>query len=128
MNTNISILDRDYAQWIKELSSRYRRSQVKAAVRVNQAMLQFYWELGRDIVERDAENTYGSGFYASLSRDLKQELQKSDGLSERNIRYTKKFYLLYYKEVANLQHVAAKSSKDQRSSVSVNLQQIAADL
>ena len=47
----ISIIDSDYAQWIKELSSRYRRSQIKAAVKVNQEMLQFYWELGRDIVE-----------------------------------------------------------------------------
>ena len=53
---SLSILDKDYLQWIKELSTRFRRSQVKASVRVNQVMLQFYWELGRDIVERNAEN------------------------------------------------------------------------
>ena len=45
-------MDQDYIQWIKELSSRYRRSQIKAAMKVNQEMLQFYWELGKDIVEK----------------------------------------------------------------------------
>lgn len=50
----MSILDKDYLQWIKELSTRFRRSQVKASVMVNQVMLQFYWELGRDIVEKKA--------------------------------------------------------------------------
>ena len=35
----INIIDSDYTQWIKELSSRYRRSQIKAAVKVNQEML-----------------------------------------------------------------------------------------
>ena len=46
---HINILDKDYIQWIKDLSSRYRRSQIKASVKVNQEMLQFYWELGKDI-------------------------------------------------------------------------------
>ena len=49
MSKSINILDKDYIQWIKELSSRYRRSQIKAAVKVNEEMLRFYWELGRDI-------------------------------------------------------------------------------
>ena len=51
MSKSINILDKDYLQWIKELGSRYRRSQIKAAVKVNEEMLRFYWELGRDIVE-----------------------------------------------------------------------------
>lgn len=35
----------------------------------------FYWSLGRDIVETQAENTYGSGFYVALSRNLRKEIQ-----------------------------------------------------
>jgi hypothetical protein len=38
MSKSINILDKDYIQWIKELSSRYRRSQIKAAVKVNEEM------------------------------------------------------------------------------------------
>ena len=111
MSKSINILDKDYVQWIKELSSRYRRSQIKAAVKVNQEMLQFYWELGRDIVERDADNRYGSKFYASLSRDLKAILPDASGLSERNLYYTKRFYCLYNQVVENLQQVVADSKE-----------------
>lgn len=117
----INIIDSDYIQWIKELSSRYRRSQIKAAVKVNQEMLQFYWELGRDIVERDAENHYGSKFYTSLSRDLRAEIQNASGLSERNLRYTKKFYLFYEDIMETLQQVVADSKEN-------ILQQLAAKL
>ena len=49
---SLSILDKDYLQWIKELSTRFRRSQVKASVRVNQVMLQFYWELEKFYPEK----------------------------------------------------------------------------
>ena len=121
MSKSINILDKDYIQWIKDLSSRYRRSQIKAAVKVNQEMLQFYWELGKDIVERDVENRYGSRFYASLSRDLKTLLPDATGLSERNLYYTKKFYSLYRQVHDNLQQVVA-DSDDQIS------QQLAAKL
>ena len=48
--SNITIIDEDYKSWLQELSQRYRRSQIKAAVRVNSEMLRYYWSLGRDIV------------------------------------------------------------------------------
>ena len=53
--------DADYSRWIQELKDRYRCAQIKAATRVNQELLRFYWSVGRDIVARDAENKYGSG-------------------------------------------------------------------
>ena len=119
MSKSISILDKDYLQWVQELCKRYRQSQIKAALHVNKEVLNFYWELGRDIVCREEENRYGSKFYATLSKDLRHLLPDADGLSERNLRYTKKFYLLYNEAVENLQQVAASSDED-------NLQQLAA--
>lgn len=94
MSKSINILDKEYIQWIKELSSRYRRSQIKAAVKVNEEMLRFYWELGRDIVERDAENRYGKRFYATLSRNLETELD-ANSFSVTNLKYSKYFFCLY---------------------------------
>ena len=95
MSKSINILDKDYIQWIKDLSSRYRRSQIKAAVKVNQEMLQFYWELGKDIVEKKAESRWGSGFMKNLSRDLKEVNPDATCFSETNLLYMKNFYLLY---------------------------------
>ena len=92
---SLSILDKDYLQWIKELSTRFRRSQVKASVRVNQVMLQFYWELGRDIVEMQAESRWGSGFLKNLSRDLKEINPEATCFSQINLLYMKNYYLLY---------------------------------
>ena len=95
MSKSINILDTDYIQWIKDLSSRYRRSQIKASVKVNQEMLQFYWELGKDIVEKKAESRWGSGFMKNLSRDLKEVNPDATCFSETNLLYMKNFYLLY---------------------------------
>lgn len=50
MNRNITIIDKDYQNWINDLSSRYRRSQIKASVKMNNEMLTFYWSLGRDML------------------------------------------------------------------------------
>ena len=95
MEQSISILDKDYSRWISELSSRYRRSQIKAAVKVNQEMLRFYWELGRDIVEMQAESRWGSGFLKNLSRDLKEINPEATCFSQINLLYMKNYYLLY---------------------------------
>ena len=95
MSHTLSILDPEYIQWIKELSIRFRRSQIKAAVKVNQEMLQFYWELGQDIVMKKAESRWGSGFMKNLSRDLKTENPDATCFSQTNLLYMKNFYLLY---------------------------------
>ena len=85
----------DYVQWLTELKLRYRNQQLKAAVMVNQAMLVFYWELGKDIAERQFENHYGSGFYKRLSADLMRELPEAKGFSPTNLKYCRYFYDLY---------------------------------
>lgn len=95
MGKSINILDKDYIQWIRTLSSRYRQSQIKAVVRVNEEMLRFYWELGRDLESRFDENKYGSGFYASVSRSLKEEIPGATCFSPTNLKYMRFFFSLY---------------------------------
>ena len=43
------VADIEYAQLLGALKERFRKSQIKAAVKVNTAMLEYYWEMGRDI-------------------------------------------------------------------------------
>lgn len=86
------ILDNDYTEWVADLSRRYRSSQIKAAVSVNEELLKFYWSLGRDIVEHQGENRYGSRFFNTLSRDLKAALPEANGFSPRNLYYIRDFY------------------------------------
>ena len=105
---NITIIDKEYKDWIADLSSRYRKSQIKAAVKVNQEMLKYYWELGRDVVEMHVEDRWGEGVINCLSRDLKQANPEITGLSVRSIYYCKDFYLLYSQRVKILPQVVAK--------------------
>jgi hypothetical protein len=69
---------------------------------VNQEVLQYYWELGRDIVEMHAESRWGQSVIKSIAIDLKRELPNAIGLSQSNLYYAKKFYLLYHQFVPQL--------------------------
>ncbi|MDR0711031.1 MAG: DUF1016 N-terminal domain-containing protein, partial [Prevotellaceae bacterium] len=95
-------IDEKYKQWISELSERFRVSQLRASVKVNDEMLRFYWSLGRDIVKLKAESKWGDGFFNNLSLDLRNELPNINGFSPRNLRYMKSFYLLYNQLLLNL--------------------------
>ena len=109
---SITILDPNYKDWIKELSLRYRKSQIKAAVKVNREMLSFYWSVGKDITEKEYDNKYGSAFYKNHSADLIAELPNVEGLSERNLRYMKSFYTLYSSCMKTLPQSVAKSENE----------------
>ena len=88
-------IDQDYKQWILSVSKRFRRSQIKAAVHINQDMLSFYWSLGKEIVELHSEQRWGNKFFANLSHDLKEANPGAGCFSETNLLYMKNFYLLY---------------------------------
>ena len=105
MGKSITILDKDYSSWIKELSSRYRKSQIKAARKANDEMISFYYSLGKDIVNMKAESKWGSGFMKNLSRDLKEQNPGATCFSETNLLYMKNFYLLFETYLENTPQV-----------------------
>lgn len=113
---NITIIERDYQLWIQELTKRYRRSQIKAAVGVNREMLTFYWYLGHDIVEMHVEDRWGEKVLTNLSADLQKTLPNATGLSRRNIYYCKQFYELYLPLVKVVPQVEAQTKDNEESS------------
>ena len=88
-------IDADYADWIADIKSRYRSAQVKAAVKVNAEKLLFNWLLGRDLVQKKAEERWGAGVVEQVSLDLKREFPNAEGFSTSNLWYMKKWYLFY---------------------------------
>lgn len=89
------IASNEYAQWISDIKSRFQRSQVKASIRVNDAMLDFYWSLGKGVVEMQKKHGWGSGVIKQASLDLKNAFPGRDGFSTRNIECMKRWYLFY---------------------------------
>lgn len=87
--------DESYRKWIEEVSKRFRLSQVKAAVKVNDEMLRFYFSVGRDISAMIQDAKYGSGFYKNVSSDLRDVFPEVHSFSVTNLKYMKYFYELY---------------------------------
>lgn len=85
----------EYAKLLSVLKERYRKSQIKAAVKVNTAMLEYYWEMGRDISRLHESAKWGSAFFDCLSLDLRTEFPNQTGFSVTNIKYTKRWYEFY---------------------------------
>lgn len=123
MSKNITIIDKEYKEWIKDLSMRYRRSQIKAAVKVNTEKLLFNWQLGRDIVEMHVEDRWGEKVITQLSKDLQQALPGVEGLSRSNIYYCKSFYMLYNHETEIVQQVVGQLENKANADASEIVQQ-----
>lgn len=85
----------DYKKWISEVSNRFKTSQIKASIKVNDEMLRFYWLLGRDIETLKKNETWGSHVYQKISKDLVKELPEIKSFSPRNLQYMNQFYRLY---------------------------------
>lgn len=99
--SNLIKTDARYREWIKDVSKRFRQSQLKAAVKVNSEMLKFYWELGRDISILSAESEYGSGFYNAISNDLRDVFPDIKSFSTTNLKYMRYFYEMYPAAIEN---------------------------
>jgi predicted nuclease of restriction endonuclease-like (RecB) superfamily len=89
------IIPKEYSAWLKELKSKIRSVQIKAAVKVNTEMLNFYWELGADIDEKQSTAKWGDGLLTKLSRDLISEFPEMKGFSKRNLELIRKWYCFW---------------------------------
>ena len=65
---------------------------LKAAVRVNTAMLEFYWSVGRDLVALRAEERWGTGVVKQFALDMRQAFPNETGFSYSNVKYMKQWY------------------------------------
>lgn len=89
------IAGKEYAQLLSSLKERFRTSQIKAAVKVNTSLLEFYWEMGHDISKLHEAAKWGSAFFDCLSLDLKTAFPGQSGFSVTNIKYAKRWYEFY---------------------------------
>ncbi len=70
-----------YAEWLTELKTRIHAARQRAALSVNRELLSLYWQLGRDLLERQAAGTWGSGVIDQVSTDLRAAFPEMRGFS-----------------------------------------------
>ena len=87
--------DNEYKEWIAGISTDFRRSQIRASMKINDEMLRFYWKLGKGISSMSEQFGYGTRFYKTVSDDLKSILPDVKSFSPTNLKYMRYFYEMY---------------------------------
>jgi predicted nuclease of restriction endonuclease-like (RecB) superfamily len=80
-----------YAEWIADVKLRIRGAQQRAALAVNKDMLLLYWQLGRDILDRQSNAGWGTGILGRIEADLRAEFPEMRGFSRSNLLYMRAF-------------------------------------
>lgn len=94
----MDIQNADYIHFLDSLKQKVRLAQTKASLSVNREMILLYWEMGRDIIERQEALGWGAKVIQQLSHDLRREFPEMKGFSKRNLELMRAFALSYPEE------------------------------
>ena len=95
-----------YAQFLADLKSRIHAAQLRASAAVNRELVLLYWQIGRDILDRQQRESWGAKVIDRLAADLKREFPDMKGFSLRNLKYMRRFAEVWAEEEF-VQQVAA---------------------
>ncbi len=85
----------DYGALLVAVKERVRAAQYQALKAVNKELVGLYWDIGKLIVDRQADARHGAAIAERLAEDLRQEFPGIGGFSRRNIFYMREFYQEY---------------------------------
>ncbi|KWB60272.1 hypothetical protein WL39_22975 [Burkholderia ubonensis] len=77
----------DYRSWLTDLKQRVEHARQRAAASANRELVTLYWQIGRDILERQQQRGWGAKVIDQLARDLKDAFPDMRGFSPRNLKY-----------------------------------------
>jgi predicted nuclease of restriction endonuclease-like (RecB) superfamily len=80
-----------YADWLAELKTRIHSAQQRATLAVNRELVLLYWQIGRDILTRQAEQGWGAKVIDRLAHDLRTAFPEMKGFSRANLMYMRAF-------------------------------------
>ena len=80
-----------YAEWLAELKRRIDSAQQRATLAVNRELVLLYWQIGRDILARQADQGWGAKVIDRLAHDLRTAFPEMKGFSRANLMYMRAF-------------------------------------
>lgn len=81
----------DYDTWLADLKTRIQRAQQRASLAINCELVMLYWQIGRDILDRQNREGWGAKVIERLSQDLRNSFPGMKGFSPRNLKYMRSF-------------------------------------
>ncbi len=85
------LLPHGYAELLAQLKERIRSAQLRAAIAANREMILLYWHIGREILDRQGQEGWGTKVIDRLATDLRLSFPDMTGLSSRNLKYMRAF-------------------------------------
>lgn len=92
---NNSSLPEGYIEWKNNIEKRIESAKFNAALHVNTDMLELYWQIGSDILEKQKELGWGKQVIEHLSKDLTKRFPNDRGYSIRNLHNMRRFAAAY---------------------------------
>ena len=80
-----------YGEWLADVKTRIHTAQQRAALAVNHELVHLYWQLGQDILARQAEQGWGTKVIDRIAADLRGAFPDMKGFSPRNLKYMRAF-------------------------------------
>lgn len=80
-----------YSDWLTGLKHRIHHAQQRASLAVNRELIQLYWQIGQDILQRQAEQGWGAKVIERLAHDLRNAFPEMKGFSRSNLMYMRAF-------------------------------------
>ena len=80
-----------YGDWLADLKGRIHNAQQRATLAVNRELVLLYWQIGQDILSRQAQQGWGTKVIDRLAQDLRAAFPDMKGFSPRNLKYMRAF-------------------------------------
>ena len=88
---SLATMPEGYTSFFAAIKERIARERTKAVLAANAAMVLMYWDIGRQILEKQRTEGWGAKVIDRLSHDLKGAFPDMGGFSPRNLKYMRKF-------------------------------------
>ena len=95
MTKEISMADENFTTFVKDIKTKILSSQYEALKAVNKELINLYWEIGKNIVEKQELFGWGKSVVQNLSHELQKEFVGMKGFSVQNLWNMRYFYLEY---------------------------------
>jgi predicted nuclease of restriction endonuclease-like (RecB) superfamily len=85
----------EYSALLKGLRDKIQLARVRAGLAVNREVTMLYWQVGRDILDRQKVDGWGAKVINQLAKDLRGSFPELTGFSARNLTYMRTFAEAY---------------------------------
>jgi predicted nuclease of restriction endonuclease-like (RecB) superfamily len=102
-----NITTSDFFDWIAVLKAKIQSARNKLAFSINSQVIELYWEIGREIAEKQQKSGWGSNFIEKIAEELKHDFPEIKGFSRRNLYAILQWYKFYSEKYQFVPHGVA---------------------